>query len=208
MTNDTDLANHALGLLGETQISNIDDTTSKAARACKMFADAARRETLRLGRWNCATKRAELVVRLPAPANGYTYNLTLPTDFIRLLEVNGEAVKESDEYFEIESGLLLIDRNDVWIRYIADIPIGACDPLLQSAIVARLASKIAIPLSARIEQMQSMEQVFRVRMSEARHIDGMETQGGENAAWEKVLGRSRLGRIRGHRRDPERLEDY
>lgn len=208
MTNNTDLANHALGLLGETQVTNIEDQSSKAARTCRLFADAAIRETLRMGRWNCATKRVTLTIRQPAPISGYATNFTLPPDFIRLLEINGESVKDTDEYFEIEGNLLLMDRADAWIRYVAEIPIGACDPLLQAAIVAKLASKIAIPLTARIEQMQSMEQIFRLRMSEARQIDAVETQGGENSQMSKVLGKSKLLQVRGHRRNPLRLEDY
>lgn len=206
MTNDTDLANAALGLIGEPQITAITDQSSKEARACLKFADAARRETLRLGRWNCATKRANLTEISPVPVAGYAHQYQLPTDWLRLMEVNGEAVKESEEFFEIEGRALLIDAETVWIRYVRDIGIGACDPLLQAAVAVRLASKIAIPLSGRIEQADAMETLFQRRLAEAMGIDSKETASADNPSWEKIFSRSRTLRARGTRRNPTRIE--
>lgn len=197
MTNDTDLANRALGLIGEAEISAITDQSSKGARTCRQFATAARSETLRMGRWNCATKRTALVEVLPVPVGDYAHQFQLPTDFLRLMEVNGEAVKAADEFFEIEGRKFLTDSGTVWIRYIADIPIGACDPLLQAAIATRLAHLIAIPLSARIEQADALEKLYQRRLSEASSIDAKETGSGENPKWDRVFSRSRLLQSRG-----------
>lgn len=205
MTNDTDLANHALGLIGEALISAITDQSSKEARTCLKFAAAARVETLRMGRWNCATDRATLVELSTAPVGGYSHQFQLPTNFIRLMDVNGEAVKETDEYFEIEGRKFLTDSESVWIRYIYDAPIGALDPLLQATIAARLASKIAIPLSARIEQASAMEELFQRRLAEARCTDAKETNGADNAPWDKLFSRSRSLRSRGGRVNPNRF---
>jgi hypothetical protein len=207
MTNDTDLANHALALLGEADITAITDQSSKEARTCLMFADSARKETLRMGRWNCATKRATLVEALPVPVNGYAHQFQLPSDFLRLMEMNGEAVKEAGEYFEIEGLQLLTDETSVWIRYVRDAPIGALEPLLQTAVAVRLASKIAIPLSGRLEQAEAMEALFQRRLAEAQGIDAKETAGADNSPWERIFSRSRLLRSRwqGLRRDPNRL---
>jgi len=206
MTNDTDLANHALGLIGVPGITAITDQASQAARTCLLFATQARRETLRLGRWNCATKRETLAELLPVPAAGYAHQFRLPTDFLRLMEVNGEAVKASDEYFEIEGTELLTDSETVWIRYIRDIAIGACDPLLQAAMAAKLAQKIAIPLTAKIDLAAEMENLFQRKLAEAASIDAKETASADNPTWDKVLDRSRLGRVRGSVRNPLRIE--
>lgn len=206
MNNDTDLANYALALIGEAQITAITDTSSKEARVCLKFADQSRRETLRMARWNCATSRANLTEILPVPVAGYAHQYQLPTDWLRLMEINGEAVKESEEYFEIEGRALLIDAETVWIRYVKDIGIGACDPLLKSAIGTRLAAKIAIPLSGRIEQADAMESLFKRRLEEAQSIDSKESAGAENPIWEKIFGRSRTLRARGAVRNPLRIE--
>lgn len=208
MTTDTDLANHALALISEEPITAITDQDSTNARTCRTFATEARLETLRMGRWNCATKRATLTKLSAVPLGNYTGQYQLPADFLRLMEVNGEAVKTADEYFEIEGKRLVTDADPVWIRYIADIGIGACDPLLQAAIAVRLAQKIALPLSARLEQAQALEDLFQRRLKEAQGIDAKETGSAENPGWERVLGRSRMGRVRGARRNPLRIEDY
>lgn len=208
MTNDTDLANHALALISEEPITAITDTASTNARTCRTFATEARLETLRMGRWNCATKRATLTQLALAPLGNYSYAYQLPADFLRLMEVNGEAVRAADEYFEIEGKRLVTSAETVWVRYIADIGIGACDPLLQAAIAVRLAQKIALPLSARLEQAEALEQLFQRRLKEAQSIDAKETASGENPSWDRVLSRSRTGRARGYRRNPTRLEDY
>lgn len=241
MTTLTDLANAALGLLGETEITDITDTTVKAAKVCNRHAEQALYETLRLGRWNCASRRAYLLESAPAAwavgttyafnaevtygtthyasraaANlakeptvtsgwedwwaadeGYQKKFALPADFLRLLEINGEAVRAHDEFFEIEGAYLLTDESSVWIRYIAAVAISACDVLLQSAAAARLASRIAIPLTGRIEQANAFEALFARRLAEAQKIDAHETGSGDNPAWEKVLTRSRLVRLRG-----------
>ncbi len=206
MTNDTDLANHALALLREEAITAITDQSSQAARTCLEFVASARQETLRMGRWNCATKRATLVRLAEVPPGGYAYQYQLPSDFIRLMDVNGEAVKATEEYFEIESRQFLTDAETVWIRYVADVSIGNLDPLLKLAVATRLASKIAIPLSGRIELADAMETLFQRRLGEARGIDAKETASGDNPTWDKVFDRTRTGRVRGYRRNPLRIE--
>jgi hypothetical protein len=205
MTTDTDLANDALALLGETEISAITDQSSKNARACLRFAAEVRLEVLRIGRWNCATRRANLVQLQALPVAGYARQFQLPTDFLRLMDVNGEAVKAKSEYFEIEGRAFLTDETQVWIRYIADVGIGACDVLIQAAIAVRLAARIAIPLSGRIEQADAMETLFQRRLAEAQGIDAKETGGADNSPWDRIFSRTRLGRARGYRRDPNRL---
>ncbi len=205
MTTDTDLANHALALLGETEISAISDQSSKNARTCLKFCAASRVEVLRMGRWNCATKRSALTEAFPVPAAGYAHQFQLPTDFLRLMDVNGEAVKNGSEYFEIEGRQFLTDETKIWIRYIADVNIGACDSLLQTAIAVRLAGKISIPISGRIEQANAMEELFQRRLSEALGADSKETGSAENSPWDKIFSRSRLARARGYRRNPNFL---
>lgn len=208
MTTLTDLANSALAYLGDSAITDISDTTNKPARLCNQFAQRAIDETLRLGRWNTATRRKALVADVAAPAFGYTYQYKLPGDFLRMLEVNGEEWQDSSEFFEIEDDRLLSDEDTAQIRYIARIEIGQADALLQEAIALRLACKIAVPLSASAEMQAAAMAMFQKALGEARHADAMEAGGREKSAWSRIFGRSRLLRARTWRRDPLRLEDY
>ena len=208
MTTLTDLANAALAYLGDSAITDISDTTSKPARLCNQFAQRAIDEVLRLGRWNKATKRKALVADAAAPAFGYTYQYKLPTDFLRMMEVNGEEWQDSSEFYEIEDDRLLSDEDTAEIRYIARIEIGQADALMQEAIALRLGMKIAIPLTGSAEMQAAVVAMFQKALAEARHADAIEAGGREKSAWTRIFGRSRLLRARTWRRDPLRLEDY
>lgn len=192
MKTETDLANHALTYLGEIAISSIDDAGSKAARVCKQFAGAAISETLRLARWNGGTKRATLSERLPAPIAGFAHYYSLPTDFLRLMEINGEQTQNSEDLFEIEGQLLATDATAVTIRYVAKVGIEGFDPLLQKAIALRLASMVAVPLLGSSDKMQIMDAMFQRAVSQARQVDAQESGARENTGWERVLSRSPL----------------
>jgi hypothetical protein len=74
MNTNTDLANRALGHIGEMRISDIDDAESKAARTCKGCIQAVIDEVLREHRWNCAIKRVALSALLsPAAAQRFSH---------------------------------------------------------------------------------------------------------------------------------------
>lgn len=207
MTNNTALANAALAMLGELAISSIDDTTSKPARVCKQFVGAALTETLQLGRWNRATARASLLLLSEVPASGFTHYFQLPGDCLRVMEINGEQFEDSSEYYEIEGTRIASDEDELTIRFISATHIADLGPLLQNAIVCRLASKIALPLTSNGNNAQLMDAMFRKALGEARQIDAQESGSRENAPWARILGRSRLIRSKARTRNPERLED-
>lgn len=209
MTNKTALANAALALLGEVAISSIDDTDSAAARVCKQFADAAIGETLRLGRWNSATKRVALVrLAETPPADSFAYYYQLPNDCLRVLEINGEEFNGSTEFFEVEDDRIASDEDAVELRYVSNADISKMDPLLQNAVALRLAHKIAIPLSGSPEKSAFMLQMFGKALAEARQVDAQECGSREKSAFARIFSRSRLLRARGRGRNPLRLEDY
>jgi hypothetical protein len=204
----TDLANAALAYLGDAPVSSITDADNKPARLCNQFAQAAIDETLRLGRWNCASRRATLVRNAAPPAFGYDYSYQLPDGWLRLLEVNGEPWEDSTQYFTIEGNRLLTHQESVELRFIGRTPIGACDALCQEAIALRLAAKIAVPLLGNQEMRGIMEALAAQALHRGRHIDAVESNGKENPAWNQVMSRSRLLRTRRYARNPLRLEDY
>lgn len=309
MTNNTDLANSALALLGEMPIASIDDVNSKPARFCKQFADSARievlrmlyltestliqnldalqkeavavrlaarvalpllgahelqgkmetlfsirlqeakarglqssalngkilamigadlakidlsptllneffityaaqalDEVLRMGRWACAIKRETLTASTVPAVGSFSFSYYLPQECIRVLEVNGEAVGDSDEYFEIEGRAILTNSNTCWIRYVDRISLEACDPLLQVAIQARQAAKIAAALT--LPSTPALESLYQKRLAEARQADAQECGSRENPSWARVFGRSRLISSKVRTRNPLRLEGY
>lgn len=193
----TDLANAALSRIGEQAIVDIDDVTSENARVCKQFIADSIRHVLRLGRWNCATQRATLTAISPAPyAEKISYQL--PSDFARLLEVNGEQWQASDKFFEIEGKTLVTYRDSVWIRYIFDIQVYQFDQLLADTVAAYLAFQVVARLTANAQQQQTMYQLYKSTWLEAAKVDAVETNSREGSQVERIVNGSRLVRSRGN----------
>jgi hypothetical protein len=193
MTTTTQLANYALAHLGEAKISDIDDTNSKPARVCKEFIQPTIDEVLRTHRWNCATKRATLSASSTPPTHGYTTAYVLPSDFLRLLEINGEPWNGSEEFFELEANRrILIDSDECQIRYIARIPVNEFDPLLTKAVAATLAMTIVVPLTGNLQLQGQLSILLQRALSAARQVDAIEVGAREGRGLRRILDNSPL----------------
>ena len=71
---ETEVANLALAKIGEPLITDIDDTTQKAARYCKLLMNPTRREVLREHFWAFANRVRQL---FPMPADAFKITGTL-----------------------------------------------------------------------------------------------------------------------------------
>lgn len=192
MNTRTDLANAALGYLGEMQISDIDDQDSRPARVCKQFMQDTIDEVLRSHRWSCATALATLTPSATAPDWGYSTAYPLPNDLMQLLEINGQQPGMSQQYFDIQQGQLLSNWEEAHIRYVRRIDVPDFDPLLAKAIALQLAAKICIPLSLNMVNQQSCVQQFMLAIGEARRVNAIEKSTNSNHQWGRVYGSSRL----------------
>jgi hypothetical protein len=157
-------------------------------------------------RWNCATLRAILTPLTPtAGTTSFAYRYSLPAGCLRVLEVNGESYESGESLFEIESGYLYAHTDSAWIRYVADTALSSLDYLLQQAITARHASKIASATG--IASAPLLESLFQKRLAEARQANA-HARSADNSPRHRVAARSLLLRSRGSFRNPLRLEDY
>lgn len=202
MTTRTELATRALAHIGEQGIADIDDAEQKQARVCKEFAQQVIDETLRAHRWNCAIARATLSELSEAPNHGFDHAYQLPSDFIRLLEVNGEQWQGSSEFHEIEAEQrLLTDEESADIRYIQRIDVPAMDPLLKKVVALALAVEIALPLTQNANLREALEGALARAMAKAMKVDAIETGSRENRPLQRLLENSplRLSRYYGAR---------
>ncbi len=206
MTTRTELATRALAHIGEQGISDIDDVDQKQARVCKEFAADVIDEVLRGHRWNCATARATLTELSTTPQFGYDHAFQLPSDFIRLLEVNGEQWEGSDEFHEIEAGNILVtDQDKAEIRYIKRIDVPEMDPLLKKAVALALAVEICIPLTQNAKLKEAVEGTLARALAHAKRTDAIETGSRENRPLQRLLENSPLRKSRrAYARNPER----
>jgi hypothetical protein len=193
MTTRTALANRALAYLGEAAISDITDTTSKAARVCNEIVDQVIDEHLREHRWNCAISRATLAELTTVPNHGFERAFQLPSDFLRLLEVNGAQFDGSDEYLEIEDNQrLLTNESEAKVRYVRRIGVAEFDPMLAKAVALGLAVEIAVPLTANLQLEGQVATLHARALSKAKGVDAVETGSRENRPMARILDNSPL----------------
>ncbi|EIQ00863.1 hypothetical protein OpiT1DRAFT_05420 [Opitutaceae bacterium TAV1] len=157
MATDVEICNQALVRVGENVVTSLDDDT-EASRRCLIAYAPTVREVLRDGQWHCATHRAVLAPLAQKPAFGWERQFLLPADFIRTISLNEADVSDpaSDcPLFSVAGPVLLSNVDEARIVYVRDLlqapaqdPATAptmerIDPVLESAIVLKLASKLA-----------------------------------------------------------------
>lgn len=196
MQTKTDIANTALAYLGEMQISDINDPSSKPARACKQFMDDTIHEVLRTHRWSCALALSDLTEAGDTPLFGFKKAFILPNDRLLVLEVNGIATGPTQQYYDIQGNLLLSNWDTCKIRYVKRIDVPAMDPLLANAIALKLASKVCIPLSLNAGLQQSCVGQYNMAVQEAKRINAIEKTTNANHGWGSLRGNSPLMRCR------------
>ena len=145
---DIDVANLALGYLGEQRILSFTES-SREARAMTLHYNQTLREILEMHRWSRGRKRARLTRIQEAPAFGYLHSFQLPADCVRVLDV--VALPESGftkspppvRAFDIEDRLLLSDTPHCGLVYGREVITSDLSPLLIKSLALTLASKVA-----------------------------------------------------------------
>lgn len=130
MAASVDIANSALTKLGESRIMSLTDNV-KAAREINAIFTIRRDALLRAYNWNFAMTRASLPALVDAPAWGYSYAYQLPSDCLRMVQVNdywiipgyGDYLAgPDDEPFRIENGKIVTDfGSPLSVRYLKRI---------------------------------------------------------------------------------------
>lgn len=159
-SDETTICNLALGKIGSIRIMSLDDAT-QPARYCKLFYAQGRDEVLRCHDWNFATARATLSQLASAPAFGWAYQYQLPTDCLRVLQLNAYEHRESRPPYVVEQGKLLTDQDAANILYTSRVEdANLFDPLFIKALSIKLASDIVTPLTGSRSQAAELMQEF------------------------------------------------
>jgi hypothetical protein len=136
------LANRALARLGSASIVSLDDGSSTAAYVRSLFPEAVLSVYGEYD-WKSAKKRVELAPLATTPEYGYDYAYQLPSDFVRLVEVD-----TLDEYSP-EGQTILSNDTSLNITYIA----RPDDPTkipghIQHLLITKLAFLLSTPLTS------------------------------------------------------------
>lgn len=174
-TGEVAICNGALGMLGASFITSLAGTSTNEV-LCNHYYAQCRDSTLRAYPWNFAVRRANLGAALAstdanAPEWGFVYGYTLPTNpkCLRVLEM------EDREAFRVEGRVLYTDVTSPKIRYIAQITSPeAFDDLFKSALSAKLAMHLAMPITKSKSMLESMAALYANLLDEAQHADTQE----------------------------------
>ena len=167
------ICSNALLLLGDNPIADFNEGTDKARLASNLW-EMARDAVLRQHPWNCAIKRVALAPDEEAPAFDYTYQFTLPSDWLRTLSIGQEGERPR---YRMEGGKVLMDENVCRLRYVwrNDNPATWDALLIQTmTLVMRAMFAYAITQSGSLEQM--IDGIVAKAMRDARAVDGQEDE--------------------------------
>lgn len=169
-----DICNNALLDLGEDAIMSLGDAT-KAAGLCNQRWPAVRDAVLRAHPWNCAMAQAELPACASAPLWRWEYKYTLPTDFLRIIQIIGDDGENVEEWEIQGDDLLCNEPAPIYISYVRrEEDPTRYDSLLDEAFSARLAAALAYPLSGSTSLAQTYWKMYQEKLKEARGVDARE----------------------------------
>jgi len=171
------IANSALTLVGTRLISSIADA-SKECTLIKTNWDTYRRAILRDGLW----KFAKQIVVLQPDQNyqrvfGYQQRYPLPTDFIRLVEFNGQSanIDSPEAPWRVMTGFIYANMSYANLVYICDVTdVTQYDPLFCEAFAAYIAAKLCNTLTGSPNSAAALEQAYKVALQKARFAGSTE----------------------------------
>jgi hypothetical protein len=164
------IVNNALIRIGASAITSLTEN-SEAARAANLVYEQIRDATLRDHIWNFAVKRIALAQEVDTPAFEYSFQYALPSDCLRVLQM-----QEKDMIYKIEGRKLLTDEGSAKIMYISRVTDpNEFDAMFVEALSARLAAELSIPLAESSTLYQNMMEIYRIKITDARSVDGQES---------------------------------
>lgn len=177
MASDTDIANHALRLLGQGTIVSLDDGSDTGNKVDDIYEDT-RDNLLRSHPWNFATKRVQLARSSTAPAFEFDYAYVLPADWLRTISVHDNDAGHGTVLYRAEllgTQRVLVSSSDaIYLRYVSQVT----DPNLMSvdfrmAFVLSLARDLSISIASSNTMQESFDRQAQRALAKARSTDAM-----------------------------------
>lgn len=185
MATPTEIANFALGHVGQGRITSMD-LDNEPARVCKLWYNTARRETLAMANWTCASKRIEIPADAETPAYGFANQYLKPADFVRLVKING--VGRGIEW-TIEGRYILCDlAAPLQVKYVFDLEdTSQYDDYLVQTMALTLASYISPKLDQSRTRTSDLLERAEAKAKAAKNVDtsGNSPQELEPGSWQR-----------------------
>jgi hypothetical protein len=168
-TTKIDIVNRAIGLLGGEFISSLTEDT-KSARFANQLFDDTRDAVFRSHPWNSCIKRDSFSLLSSTPAYYFSYQFQLPSDFLRIVRPEDDTIE-----YKIEGDKILTETDTFKATYIyRNTDVGTYDPLLVDVLAHKLAAVLTMPLLQDIKTLNAMNQLYELKLREARSADAQE----------------------------------
>lgn len=153
MASKVDICNSALRKLGVERINSLTEDNSRA-KICNDRYDILRDEALRSHPWKFAIKRTTAAAVPTAPLFDWEKQFQLPSDCLRVLRVNDDYAKWSQEGDKI-----LTNDTSCKIKYISRV----AESMFDSSFVEVLAFRMALDMCYTLTQNATREQVIQAQ---------------------------------------------
>lgn len=164
-----DICNLALTSLGQKRITSLVTNDEDSAR-CNAIFDDMRDELMASFPWSFATTRASLSQLAETPEYEFDYQYQLPTNLLRLLEINEVDIGSVNH--KVEGRKLLLDESSVKIKYIKrETDIAKYTPGFITSLAARLAAELAFSYTASSTASKGYYDVYLQKLNEAIQVD-------------------------------------
>lgn len=180
---DVAIANLALTKIGDLRIVSLSDNT-KPAREVSAVYTMLRDKLQRTYNWRFCVKRASLAADVATPIFDYSYQYTVPTDCLRILQINAyypapdlsDLISSSGQEYVLEGGKILTrSSGNLNLRYLARIT----DPLkfdtaFDEAFAALIAYNVCEALTQSDAKKNAALRDYRMALMEAIRANAIE----------------------------------
>jgi len=171
------ICNLAISLVGGRKIASLrppDDTVE--GTNCYDWFDHLRDAIQRSFQWSCCTTRIQLTAAASAaPSWGYTYQYPLQDKYLRVLRINGDSNYDwRVEAYNGQRHLLTNWANPQCYVIERNTTPAYWDDLLVNAMVHRLASALAWPVTKNAAMADGLLKAANAFIEEAREVDSQE----------------------------------
>ena len=164
------LANRALIRLNKGLISSLTEATQTATYVNQVFDEVAE-GVIAEGDWSFARKRLELGQDASTPAFDYSYQHTLPSDFVKIVSINEAQPGLYD--FKIEGTKLLSDKSGMKILYIYNnLSVQDWPATFKECFVTKLALELSYLFRSDKVLTRGLEESYERTLRKMLALDG------------------------------------
>lgn len=168
-----EICSTALLKLGARAISSFSEASTEADVARGLYA-VTRDGLLATYPWSFTQAQLALAAGPTAPTADFAHAFALPADCLRVLSAGvGTAGRGLD--YRIQGRELLTDADSLTLTYQRSVPEADLPPFFVTALIARLAAELCIPLTESAARAENLYRLAAAELRLARLLDAQQS---------------------------------